>query len=58
LKNIELRDYLAAHAPTMPEAFERKRDQFRNISETGLEQMIRWRYHYADLMLKERNATH
>ena len=37
---MTLRDYLAAHAPPVPN--------------TGLDDLVAWRYKYADAMLRER----
>jgi len=54
---IDLRDYFAAHAPDVPDSFTRLRNVHREVSETDLEHMIRWRYAYADAMMKARDDT-
>lgn len=49
---MTLRDYFAAHAPPAP-------TQLRNASHLDLEMLagIRWRWQYADAMLKARQAA-
>jgi len=45
-EGMTLRDYFAAHAP---EPYKNWRDGERNFSD-----IIEWRWHYADAMLKKR----
>jgi len=52
---IDLRDYFADHAPEVPDSFTRLRNIHREVSESDLEHMIRWRYAYADAMMKARD---
>lgn len=51
---MDLRDYFAAHAPPVPDLFMKRRDHNREINESDLDHMIRWRYAYADAMMKGR----
>lgn len=48
---MTLRDYFAAHAPDVPSDFE-----WANTETDSWQRMTRWRYHYADCMLKARNG--
>ena len=41
-----LRDYFAAHAPNPPPTW--------HGGDNGIDDCIKWRYYYADAMLKER----
>lgn len=65
---LSVRDYFAAHAPDVPDSFPPlavrkleivedygglKRQRVRT-QENYEERMIRWRWHYADLMVAER----
>lgn len=68
---MTLRDYLAAHAPDVPLCFGRtftekvgqigvNKDGIvygpQKVFETDFERLIRWRWQYADAMLKAREA--
>lgn len=64
---MTLRDYFAAHAPDVPITFERKAfkkavqtaydtNEVLTVMETDAERLVRWRFHYADDMLKARDA--
>ena len=45
------RRYFAAHAPPVPRGFPLLLDSKTHTHESELEQTIRWRVEYADLML-------
>lgn len=64
---VSLRDYFAANAPDAPVWFDRIKDsrpvrvrsdwtEIREVFEGPEAYMIRWRWHYADLMMKARTA--
>lgn len=46
LEGMTLRDYFAAHAPNPPDTWKAKKDEYENI--------IEWRWAYADAMLEAR----
>lgn len=65
---MTLRDYFAAHAPSVPNDFDIKCieavgqtgvDKFEVIraKERDAEQLVRWRWHYADAMIRARGAA-
>lgn len=67
MDGMSLRDYFAAHAPEVPPDFNRlsqttvvndgyDRKRVSNMVEPYTTWMVRWRWHYADLMLKARDA--
>lgn len=51
---MSLRDYLAAHAPDKPAWF--MTYDTEEIRVDAMENLIRWRWYYADAMLKERDS--
>lgn len=57
---MTLREYFAAHAPAVPESFERCRyyetHGVGNYVENDIDRMIRWRWYYADAMLRRREV--
>ena len=49
------REYFAAHAPTPPsEWYAAERDKAAPANMDPIAALIRWRWHYADLMIAER----
>lgn len=46
---MTLRDYFAAHAPSVPETWRAKNDEAENI--------IKWRWAYADAMMEARGES-
>lgn len=48
---MTLRDYFAAHAPEVPADFD-----WANMECNIVERLVRWKWHYADAMLKARDA--
>jgi hypothetical protein len=46
-EGMTLRDYFAAHAPPVP-------DWYIKMRNSDMEDLIKWRWYYADAMLAER----
>ena len=56
VQGMSLRDYFAAHAPAVPDDFRKHYATGSVMTEPPHEREIRWRWAYADQMLKARKA--
>ena len=54
---MTLRDYFASHAPEVPHWFRIKDDDaYPSAKDCQLDHLIKWRWFYADAMLKARES--